>query len=215
MDHWTEQIPADADPTSTKERLDKLRKSVTTHEGEDIQQALEKVFGPHFKWDDSVIKTAGRILKFWREYSPELPIDQFPFNLTKFKSEYNQMISVRDIQFSSVCMHHLLPFYGLAHVAYIPNQYQIGLSKIPRIVLHIAKRPQVQENLTGQIAKVIKSTLAAQGVMVVVEARHTCMSCRGVSSFSASMTTSDLKGVFLTNSAARDEFLMLIGRRGI
>lgn len=178
-----------------------------------VKVALEVVFSKDFEWDDSVADTAQRIVKFWREYRPDLGFDEFPFKLTTFKAKYNQMISVKDIEFSSLCMHHLLPFYGIAHVAYIPNRMQIGLSKIPRIVRHVASRPQVQENMTGQIADVIKHELEAHGVMVVVEARHTCMSCRGVRAYGASMITSDLRGVFLTNPAARDEFLTLIHRR--
>lgn len=179
-----------------------------------VKVALDIVFGDDFQWDDGVYDTATRIVKFWREFNPDLEYDEFPFRMTKFEATFNQMITVKDIEFSSLCMHHLLPFYGMAHVAYIPNEYQIGLSKIPRIVKHVAMRPQVQETMTGQIASVLKGELKAHGVMVVIEARHTCMSCRGIMAHSSSMVTSDLRGVFLTNSAARDEFLNLINRGG-
>jgi GTP cyclohydrolase I len=186
-----------------------------------VLKALQLTF-PNEVWDDSAEETARRVVKFWREFSPEKAVitdfastpseDLLPFNFTTFKAEYNQMIVVRDIEFSSLCAHHLLPFYGSAHIAYIPNELQVGLSKIPRLVKFLADRPQVQENLTGQLATYLKRLLKCHGVMVVIESRHTCMSCRGVRAHSASMVTSDLRGVFLTNQAAREEFLSLINR---
>jgi GTP cyclohydrolase I len=124
-------------------------------------------------------------------------------------------VVVKEIEFSSVCAHHLLPFYGSAHVAYIPNKLAVGLSKIPRLVDYWASRPQLQERLTDQIAHDLKRRLEAHGVAVVIEARHTCMACRGVRKHNGAMVTSSMLGVFLTASEARQEFLSLISREGV
>ena len=113
-----------------------------------------------------------------------------------FAEEYNQMVIVKDIDFFSMCEHHLLPFYGKAHVAYIPNGYITGLSKIARVVDIYSHRLQVQERLTQQIKECIQSTLHPLGVMVVIEAKHTCMQMRGVEKQNAITTTSDFCGAF-------------------
>lgn len=129
----------------------------------------------------------------------------------KFHESYDQMVIVRDIQFYSLCEHHLLPFYGKAHIAYIPNEYITGLSKIARVVDIFAHRLQVQERLTQQIKQCIDEALQPLGVMVVVEARHMCMQMRGVEKSGSITTTSAISGAF--NSAkTRAEFLRLIGR---
>jgi GTP cyclohydrolase I len=122
------------------------------------------------------------------------------------------LIMCTDIDFASVCGHHLLPFYGKAHVGYIPNKLMVGLSKIPRTVDWLAHRPQNQERLTQQIASFMKENLEAMGVAVVIEARHTCMACRGVRKYSGVMRTSEMRGVFLTSGEARNEFLSMINR---
>jgi GTP cyclohydrolase I len=160
-------------------------------------------------WDDSVEDTARRILAFWREYVQ--PTD-LPFEFTVFPTTVNQMIIVRDIEFSSLCAHHLLPFYGIAHVGYLPNKKMVGLSKIPRLVDYHAKRPCTQEALTASIATDLKARLEAMGVAVIIEARHTCMACRGVRKHNGAMITSEMRGVFFAAEAARMEFLNLIGR---
>lgn len=179
-----------------------------------VEVALRATF-PNVEWDDDVADTARRIVRAWQEYAPAMDVDELPFQFTTFPAAHNQLIAVRDIQFSSLCAHHLFPFYGVAHVGYIPNKLQVGLSKIPRLVDHVARRPQVQETMTSTIASVMKRELQCHGVMVVVEARHTCMSCRGIRAHDAAMVTSDLRGVFLTNPAAREEFTTLIGRKSI
>jgi GTP cyclohydrolase I len=172
-----------------------------------ITDILLNVFGPG-AFDDSASDTARRVLKFWHEFS--VLDGELDFNFTTFPAAKGQMVVCDHIEFSSLCAHHLLPFYGHAHVGYIPNEVQVGLSKIPRLVKQLAHKPQVQENLTQQIADEMKNRLVPQGVMVVVEARHTCMACRGVASHNAMMRTSALKGVFLTNDSARAEFFNLI-----
>ena len=126
-----------------------------------------------------------------------------------FREDYQQMVIVKDIDFYSLCEHHMLPFFGKVHVAYIPNKYIVGLSKIPRVVEVFARRLQVQERLTTQIKECIQETLHPMGVMVVVEARHLCMQMRGVESQNAMTTTSDFCGAF-NEIKTRQEFLSLI-----
>jgi GTP cyclohydrolase I len=130
-----------------------------------------------------------------------------------FAVKYDEMVVVRDIDFFSLCEHHLLPFYGKCHVAYIPNERVVGLSKIPRLVEIFSRRLQVQERLTVQIAETLMEKLTPQGVAVVVEARHLCMMMRGVETPNAVAVTSSMHGVFLNQQKTREEFLTLI-RRG-
>lgn len=129
-----------------------------------------------------------------------------------FHVKYDEMVLVRDIEFYSLCEHHMLPFIGRAHVAYIPNGTVIGLSKIPRIVDMFARRLQVQERMTRQIADFIRDLLQPQGVAVVVEGLHLCMMMRGVKKHNARMTTSAMHGAFRANLATRQEFLDNISR---
>ena len=130
-----------------------------------------------------------------------------------FKEKYDEMVVVRDIDFYSLCEHHLLPFHGKAHVAYVPNGKIVGLSKIPRLVDVFARRLQVQERMTQQIAQTLVDQLQPQGVAVVVEGFHMCMAMRGVEKRNAWMSTSAMRGIFESNSRTREEFLVLI--RGI
>lgn len=126
-----------------------------------------------------------------------------------FKEDYNQMVIVKDIDFFSLCEHHMLPFYGKAHVAYIPNGYITGLSKIARVVDIFAHRLQVQERMTQQIKDCIEQTLHPLGVMVVIEAKHMCMQMRGVEKQNSITTTSDFSGAF-NQAKTRQEFMNLI-----
>ncbi|MBO5803848.1 MAG: GTP cyclohydrolase I FolE [Bacteroidales bacterium] len=128
-----------------------------------------------------------------------------------FKEEYQQMVIVKDIELYSLCEHHLLPFYGKAHVAYIPNGYITGLSKIARVVECFARRLQVQERLTVQIRDCIQETLNPLGVAVVIEASHMCMQIRGVQKQNSVTTTSAFTGAFLKDVRTRSEFMNLIG----
>src|ERR1700689_3861413 len=131
-----------------------------------------------------------------------------------FDVDYDEMVIVKDIEFYSQCEHHLIPFFGKAHVAYIPQGKVIGLSKIPRIVDVFARRLQVQERLTQQIAEAIDSAIKPQGVGVVLEASHLCMMMRGVQKQHSSTVTSAMLGVFKTQLQTRTEFLTLIRRNG-
>jgi GTP cyclohydrolase I len=128
-----------------------------------------------------------------------------------FKEEYQQMVLVKDIELYSLCEHHMLPFYGKAHVAYIPNGYITGLSKIARVVEAFARRLQVQERLTVQIRDCIQGTLNPLGVAVVIEAAHTCMQMRGVQKQNSVATTSAFTGTFMKDLRTREEFTRLIG----
>jgi GTP cyclohydrolase I len=131
-------------------------------------------------------------------------------NGAMFSVCYDQMVLVKDIEVYSMCEHHLLPFFGKCHVAYIPDKKVVGLSKIARLVNMYARRLQIQERLTSQIAKAIQEKLAPQGVGVIVEARHLCMVMRGVEKQNSIATTSAMLGAFRENKQTRDEFLSLI-----
>jgi GTP cyclohydrolase I len=130
-----------------------------------------------------------------------------------FPIEYDEMVIVRDIDFFSLCEHHLLPFFGKCHVGYIPNKHVVGLSKIPRVVDAFSRRLQVQERLTVQIAHTLHDKLKPHGVGVVMEARHLCMSMRGVEKQNTVAVTSEMLGVFRKQQQTRDEFLKLIRQR--
>ena len=138
-----------------------------------------------------------------------------PFNLTTFPNDegYDELVVVRDIPFQSLCMHHLLPFHGVAHVAYLPAERIIGLSKLARIVEHYSRDLQVQERLTKQVAACIQDELAPKGVGVVLEAEHLCMSLRGVQKPGATTVTSALHGLVRDDPRTREEFLSLTGGR--
>ncbi len=131
-----------------------------------------------------------------------------------FKQESSEMVIVRDIELFSLCEHHLLPFYGRAHVAYIPKGKIIGLSKIPRVVDAFARRLQVQERLTTQISEELERILKPEGVAVIIEASHLCMMMRGVEKQNSYTMTSSMRGVFKSNDVTRKEFLSLLGGLG-
>jgi len=155
---------------------------------------------------DRVAKMYAELLSGYTEEPAKI------INNALFHVSYDEMVLVRDIEFYSLCEHHMLPFLGRAHVAYIPAGTVIGLSKIPRIVDMYARRLQIQEQMTRQIADFIQETLEPQGVAVVVEAIHLCAMMRGVKKHNARMTTSAMHGSFRANLATRQEFLANISR---
>lgn len=134
-------------------------------------------------------------------------------NSAKFEESYSEMVLVKSIELYSMCEHHMLPFYGKAHIAYIPNGHITGLSKLARVVDVYARRLQVQERMTDQILQAIKTALNPIGVAVVIEAKHLCMMMRGVSKQNSSTTTSAFSGEFQTNTKTRNEFLKLVGSK--
>ena len=159
---------------------------------------------------EGLLKTPLRVAKAMQTLTRGYEMDPVEvLNSAKFKEPYNQMVIVKDINFYSLCEHHMLPFYGKAHVAYIPNGYITGLSKIARVVDIFSHRLQVQERMTQQIKDCINETLHPQGVIVVVEAKHMCMQMRGVEKQNSITTTSDFCGAF-EQAKTRQEFMNLI-----
>ncbi len=157
---------------------------------------------------EGLVGTPDRIARMYDEILAGYRTDPYELlNNALFEVEYDEMIIVKDIEFFSLCEHHLLPFFGRAHVAYIPNKKVIGLSKIPRIVEMYARRLQIQERMTRQIADLIEELLAPQGVAVVVEGSHMCSMMRGVKKEHARMVTSEMLGNFRTKFKTRNEFM--------
>lgn len=163
---------------------------------------------------DGLRETPQRVARMYAETCAGLHEDPSRHLATTFEANHDEMVMVRDIPLYSMCEHHLVPFYGSAHVAYIPNRSGrvTGLSKIARLVDGFAKRPQVQERLTSQVAEALETTLAPRGVLVVVEAEHLCMSMRGVRKPGSSTVTSAVTGIFRENVATRAEAMRFLGR---
>ena len=157
-------------------------------------------------------ETPDRVARMYDEVFGGLRQDPAAVLQKRFTEKYDEMVLVKDIQFESMCEHHLLPFFGKAHIAYLPNGKIVGLSKLARVVEILAKRPQVQERMTEHIADLVMGELHAKGVGVVLEASHTCMSIRGIRKSNSSCTTSAMRGIFLANPSTRFEFMALIGK---
>lgn len=157
-------------------------------------------------------KTPARVAKMYEEIFAGMQQDPAVHFETTFDEHHEEMVLVRDIPFYSMCEHHLVPFFGMAHIAYIPatDGHICGLSKLARLVDVYAKRPQVQERLTSQIADTLIEQLHPQGALVVLEAEHLCMSMRGVKKAGAKTTTSAVRGIFARNQATRSEALSLM-----
>tara|TARA_Y100000816_G_C25875029_1_gene456654 strand:+ start:93 stop:656 length:564 start_codon:yes stop_codon:yes gene_type:complete len=163
---------------------------------------------------EGLIKTPSRVSKAWSFFSKGYKQDlNRIINDAIFEEDAKDMVIVRDIEFFSLCEHHLIPFFGKAHVGYIPNGKVIGLSKIPRIIDMFSRRLQVQERLTHQIADAINSVLNPKGVSVVMEGRHMCMQMRGVEKQNSFTSTSAMSGQFKKSAETRSEFLSIINRR--
>jgi GTP cyclohydrolase I len=162
---------------------------------------------------EGLLKTPERVAKSLEELTCGYKADPDEIiNGALFSVAYSEMVLVKDINFYSLCEHHLLPFFGKVHVAYIPDQKIVGLSKIPKLVEAFARRLQVQERLTSQIAEILKAKLNPMGVGVVIEARHLCMEMRGAKSILSPTITSAMLGSFRKDSRTREEFLKLLGR---
>ena len=182
-------------------KIEKLTRDLLGEIGENIDR-------------EGLLKTPKRVARSWeffsRGYSQNI---EDIINGAVFSEDANDMVIVRDIEFFSLCEHHLLPFFGKAHVGYIPNGKVIGLSKIPRIIDMYERRLQVQERLTHQIADAIKDVLDPKGVAVVMEGRHMCMQMRGVEKQNSFASTSAMAGQFKSSAETRSEFLSIINRR--
>jgi GTP cyclohydrolase IA len=154
--------------------------------------------------------TPRRVARMYKEMFAGLHTDPARHLHVTFPETYDEIVLVRDISFTSMCEHHLLPFSGVAHVAYIPNGRVTGLSKLARVVDEVSRRPQVQERMTAEVADMIERELQTSGVAVVVKAEHSCMSIRGVRKPGSQTVTSALRGVFKTNESSRAEVMSLI-----
>jgi GTP cyclohydrolase I len=154
--------------------------------------------------------TPDRVARMYAEMFAGLHKDPREFLQKTFTQKYDEMVLVKDIGFAAMCEHHLLPFLGKAHVAYLPKGKIVGLSKIPRVVRVLSHRPQVQERMTEQIADLLMEELDARGVGVILEAAHTCMTIRGVRQAQSICTTSAMRGVFKDNQSTRAEFMSLV-----
>ena len=157
--------------------------------------------------------TAGRVARMYGEFFQGLHEDPRTYLQVVFDEQHDEMVLVKDVPFHSMCEHHLLPFHGRVHAAYIPRGRVVGLSKIARVIEGFARRPQVQERMTSQIADLLIDELDAHGVGVVVEASHTCMTMRGVKKPGSLMVTSAMRGSFKTDLATRSEFMSLVVSR--
>jgi GTP cyclohydrolase I len=159
---------------------------------------------------EGLLETPARVARMYAEMFSGLHTDPREHTQKFFTEKYDEIVLVRDICFSSMCEHHLLPFTGKAHIAYVPNGKVIGLSKLARVVEAVARRPQVQERMTETIANLLESELGARGVAVVVEASHSCMTIRGVRKPGSMCVTSAMKGLFRSNLSSRSEVMQLI-----
>lgn len=159
---------------------------------------------------EGLLETPRRIAGMYREMFEGLRLDPVDVLSVGFEEGHDEMVILREIPFYSMCEHHFMPFHGEAHVGYMPNGRIVGLSKLARAVEILARRPQVQERLTGQIANCIEEVLDARGVGVVIEAEHLCMTARGIRKPGAHMVTSAMRGLFRENAQTRQEFLQLI-----
>ena len=156
------------------------------------------------KTPERVAKSMGFLTNGYKENPSKI------LKAAMFAENYSQMVLVKDIEIYSLCEHHMLPFFGKAHIAYVPNGHIVGLSKIPRVVDVFARRLQVQERLTDEIKDCLQDTLQPKGVAVVIEAQHLCMQMRGVEKQHSSTTTSAFSGIFLKDDKTRSEFMNLI-----
>jgi GTP cyclohydrolase IA len=159
---------------------------------------------------EGLLETPQRVARMYEELFSGLRKDPAVVLRKTFTEKYDEMVLVKNIGFESMCEHHLLPFFGKAHIAYLPNGHIVGLSKLARIVEIYSRRPQVQERMTQELADLVMQELNARGVGVVVEAAHTCMAIRGVRKTDSICTTSAMRGVFQSNLSTRSEFMALI-----
>ncbi|MBA4029685.1 MAG: GTP cyclohydrolase I FolE [Planctomyces sp.] len=162
---------------------------------------------------EGLLETPARVARMFAELTSGLRCDPARHLERVFPEQYDELVLVRDISFNSMCEHHLLPFMGVAHIGYLPRGKVVGLSKLARIVDEISHQPQVQERMTQQIADLMQSVLDPKGVIVVLEATHTCMTIRGIRKPGSLTITSAVRGLFKTNQASRAEVMSLMQQR--
>ena len=201
-------------------KLVKDLEKTSINQSEVTDKEAEEAFKTILKWigenpdREGLLNTPLRVAKAWDFLSKGYRQDiNELINNAIFEEKYDQMVVVKDIEFYSMCEHHLLPFFGVAHVAYIPNGKIIGLSKIPRILDVFARRLQVQERMTQEVGNMLEEKLSPKGVAVVVEGQHMCMQMRGVQNKNSYASTSHMLGIFREDSKTRKEFLNLVNLR--
>lgn len=203
MIHEAADIAVDGPPNGVDTaRIEKAVREILEAIGEDPER-------------DGLLATPGRVARMYAEICSGLHENPDHHLKTTFEADHDEMVMVRDIPLYSLCEHHLAPFIGKAHVAYIPNDdgRVIGLSKFARLIDGYAKRPQVQERLTSQVADALQASLDPKGVMVVIEAEHLCMSMRGVKKAGSSTVTSAVRGLFRSSVATREEAMRFVQNR--
>jgi GTP cyclohydrolase I len=206
------EVPADS---NTRER-DNVPRSDSRVDLDAIQDAVRTILEAVGEDADrpGLLDTPRRVARMYAEMFAGLKTDPARHLQVTFPEDYDEIVLVRDIPFTSMCEHHLLPFSGVAHVAYIPDGRVTGLSKLARVVEEVARRPQVQERMTQTIADMIEKELGVSGTAVVIQAEHSCMSIRGIRKPGSSTVTSALRGVFKTDPASRAEVMSLINQGG-
>jgi len=204
LDHDVDTLrPADSRTPSDRVDLRKIERAV--------RMILEAVGEEPDR--PGLLDTPRRVARMYREMFSGLHQDPARHLRVTFAESYDEVVLVRDIPFTSMCEHHLLPFTGVAHVAYVPDGQVTGLSKLARVVEEVARRPQVQERMTQQVADMMETELQSAGVAVVMQAEHSCMSMRGVRKHGTSTVTSALRGIFKDNQSSRAEVMSLINQR--
>ena len=187
-------------PTADLPRIERAVREILAAVGEDPER-------------DGLQDTPARVARMYAEMFQGLNLEPGRHLKRVFEETYDEMVLVRDISFNSMCEHHLLPFMGVAHVGYVPNGKVAGLSKLARVVEEVSRRPQVQERMTHQIADLMSTELNAKGVIVVLEATHTCMSIRGIKKPGSLTITSAVRGLMRTNESTRSEAMQLINSK--
>ncbi|MFL2763741.1 MAG: GTP cyclohydrolase I FolE [Dehalococcoidia bacterium] len=178
----------------------------------EIEKAVKNII--HAIGDDSnregLIDTPKRVSKMYEEFFSGLNEDPAQVLLTSFEESYDDIVLIKDLQFFSICEHHFIPFYGIAHISYIPNGKVVGASKLSRSLDILARRPQIQERLTNQFVEILNNTINPKGVAIIIEAEHLCMSLRGIKKPGSKIVTSKASGLMKSDSKFRDEFFSLI-----
>ena len=194
------------------ERINGIGSAAPAFDTERIERAVREIIAAvgEDPGRQGLIETPARVARMYTELFEGLQVDPSEYLQVGFDVAHDEMVVLKDIPFYSICEHHFMPFHGVAAVGYLPDGRVVGLSKLARVVDGFARRPQLQERLTSQIADAIMGTLQPDGVAVVIEAEHLCMTARGVKKPGSRMVTSATRGAFRKNSVTRAEFLSLV-----